>query len=69
MPTSAFIFVDKGDQGILCPAKTNQHCKLDPNLKIHNQEINKIRIGIEYIFGYLQKFNLLAERYHNRAND
>ncbi|WP_143223900.1 transposase family protein [Acinetobacter sp. ANC 3903] len=35
-------------------------CKLDPELKIYNQEINKRRIGIEHVFGRLKTFKILA---------
>nr|WP_257232144.1 transposase family protein [Acinetobacter sp. YH01020] len=47
-------------------SKAKRHCKLDPELKIYNQEINKRRIGIEHIFGCLKTFKILAERYRNR---
>ena len=48
IPFGAFILADKGYQGIyvlypnsLLPLKAKRHCKLDPELKIYNQEINK----------------------------
>jgi len=40
---------------------------LDPELKIYNQESNKIIIGIEHVFGSLKTFNILAERSRNRG--
>ncbi len=36
-------------------------CELDPLLKTYNREINKIRIGIEHVFGTLNTFRILAE--------
>ncbi|MFY5320502.1 transposase [Acinetobacter baumannii] len=47
--------------------KAKKHCKLYPELKIYNQEINKRRIGIEHVFGSLKTFKILAERYRNRG--
>ena len=74
IPFGAFILADKGYQGIyvlypnsLLPLKDKRHCKLDPELKIYNQEINKRRIGIEHVFGSLKTFKILAERYRNRC--
>jgi len=74
IPAGAFILADKGYQGIytvypnsLLPLKkAKKRCKLDPELKIYNQEINKRRIGIEHVFGSLKTFKILAERYRNR---
>ncbi|NNH01771.1 transposase [Acinetobacter sp. ANC 5414] len=51
----------------LLPLKAKRCCKLDPELKIHNQEINKRRIGIEHVFGSLKTFKILAGRYRNRG--
>jgi len=74
IPEEAFILADKGYQGIyavyansLLPLKAKRHCKLDPELKIYNQEINKKRIGIEHVFGRLKTFKILADRYRNRG--
>ena len=74
IPVSAFILADKGYQGIytvypnsLLPLKAKKRCKLDSELKIYNQEINKRRIGIEHVFGSLKTFKIFAERYHNRG--
>lgn len=74
IPEGAFILADKGYQGIyavysnsLLPLKAKCHCKLDPELKMYNQEINKRRIGIEHIFGRLKTFKILADRYRNRG--
>ena len=74
IPSEAFVLADKGYQGIytlyrnsLLPLKAKRRCKLDPELKIYNQEINKRRIGIEHVFGSLKTFKILAERYRNRA--
>ena len=74
IPVGAFILADKGYQGIntlypnsLLPLKAKRHCKLDPELKLYNQEINKRRIGIEHVFGSLKTFKILAERYRNRG--
>ena len=74
IPSGAFVLADKGYQGIytlypnsLLPLKAKRHCKLDPELKIYNQEINKRRMGIEYVCGILKTINILAERYRNRA--
>nr|WP_279324172.1 hypothetical protein [Acinetobacter sp. NIPH1876] len=39
----------------LLPLKAKRRCKLDPELKIYNQEINKRRIGIEHVFGHCCK--------------
>ncbi|MFZ0023957.1 transposase [Acinetobacter sp.] len=46
--------------------KSQKRCKLDPDLKIYNQGINKSRIGIEHVFGSLKTFKILAECYRNR---
>jgi len=51
----------------LLPLKAKRCCKLDPELKIYNQEINKRRIGIEHVFGSLKTFRILAGRYRNRG--
>ncbi|MGO1160280.1 IS5 family transposase [Acinetobacter lwoffii] len=74
IPFGAFILADKGYQEIyalhpnsLLPLKAKRHCKLDTELKIYNQEINKRRVGIEHVFGRLKTFKILAERYRNRA--
>lgn len=74
IPVGAFILADKGYQGIysvypnsLLPLKAKKRCKLDPELKIYNHEINKRRIGVEHIFGRLKTFKILAEHYRNRA--
>ena len=74
IPSEAFVIADKGYQGIyalhpnsLLPLKAKRRCKLDPELKIYNQEINKRRIGIEHVFGSLKTFEILAERYRNRG--
>ncbi|AMW79184.1 transposase [Acinetobacter sp. TGL-Y2] len=74
VPKGAFILADKGYQGIyamypnsLLPVKVKKRCKLDPELKVYNQEINKRRIGIEHVFGSLKTFKVLAERYRNRG--
>lgn len=67
IPVDAFILVAKGYQGMytvypksLLPLKAKKHCKLDPELRLYNQEINKRRIGIEHVFGRLKtlKFSL-----------
>ena len=72
--SEAFVLADKGYQGIyalhpnsLLPLKAKRRCKLDPELKIYNQEINKRRIGIEHVFGRLKTFKIFAERYRNRG--
>ncbi|MBC6674973.1 transposase [Acinetobacter sp. SwsAc6] len=49
------------------PLKAKRHCKLDPQLKMYNQEINRRRIGIEHVFGRLKTFKILADRYRNRG--
>ena len=74
VPVGAFILADKGYQGIyavypdsLLPSKAKKGYKLDPELKIYNQEINKRRIGIEHVFGRLKTFKILSERYRNRG--
>ncbi|WP_180108062.1 transposase family protein [Acinetobacter sp. YH12085] len=74
IPSGAFILADKGYQGIyavnpnsLLPLKAKRRCKLEPELKIYNQAINKRRIGIEHVFGSLKTFKILAERYRNRG--
>ncbi|WP_252360630.1 transposase family protein [Acinetobacter radioresistens] len=74
MPSGAFILADKDYQGryavypnSLLPLKAKRCCKLDPELKIYNQEINKRRIGIEHVFGSLKTFRILAGRYRNRG--
>jgi len=48
-----FILADKGYQGIytlypnsLLPSKAKRRCKLDPELKIYNQEIKKEESGL-----------------------
>ena len=53
IPANTFILADKGYQGIyavypnsLLPLKAKKRCKLHPELKLYNQEINKRRIGI-----------------------
>ena len=51
----------------LLPLKSKKRCKLDPELKVYNQEINKRRIGIEHVFGSLKTFKIFAERYRNRG--
>jgi hypothetical protein len=51
----------------LLPLKAKRGCKLDAELKIYNQAINKRRIGIEHVFGRLKTFKILAERYRNRG--
>ena len=70
----SFILADKGYQGIyavypnsLLPLKAKKRCKLDSELNIYNQEINKRRMGIEHVFGSLKTFKILAERYRNRG--
>ena len=74
IPTGTFILADKGYQGIyamypnsLLPLKVKRRCKLDPELKLYNQEVNKRRIGIGHVFGSLKTFKILAERYRNRG--
>ncbi|ENW93440.1 hypothetical protein F903_02857 [Acinetobacter sp. NIPH 298] len=74
VPTNSFILADKGYQGIyaiypnsLLPCKAKKRCALDPVLRIYNREINKRRIRIEYVFGTLKTFRILAERYRNRG--
>ena len=74
IPPGAFILTDKGYQGIyamypnsLSPLKAKRRCKLDPELKIYNQEINKRRIRIEHVFSRLKTFKIIAERYRNRG--
>ncbi|MGX9608455.1 transposase family protein [Acinetobacter sp. T63] len=47
--------------------KSKKRCKLTPELKLYNQEINKRRIGIEHVFGSLKTFKILTERYRNRG--
>ncbi|MGY0205368.1 transposase family protein, partial [Acinetobacter soli] len=42
------------------PLKAKKRCKLDPELKLYNREINKRRIGIEHVFGSLKTFKILA---------
>ena len=49
----------------LLPLKSKRHCKLDTELNIYNQEINKRRIGVEHVFGSLKTFKILAEHYPN----
>lgn len=49
------------------PIKAKRGCKLEPEIKVYNQEINKRRIGIEHVFGRLKTFKILAERYRNRG--
>lgn len=36
-------------------------------LQIDNQEINKRRIGCEHVFGSLNTFKILVQRYRNRC--
>ena len=74
IPAGAFILADKGYQGIyalfansLLPLKAKRSCKLNPELKIYNREINKRRIGIEHVFGKLKTFKILAGHYRNRG--
>lgn len=74
IPVGAFILADKGYQGIyavysnsLLPLKAKRRCKLHPELKIYNREINKRRIGIEHVFGKLKTFKILAGGYRNRG--
>jgi len=74
IPVGSFILGDKGYQEMytvypnsLLPLKSKKCCKLDPELKLYNQEINKRRIGIEHVFGTLKTFKILAERYRNRG--
>ena len=74
IPVGIFILADRGYEGIytvypnsLLPLKAKKCCKLDPELKIYNQEINKRRIWIEHLFGTLKTFKTLAERYRNRG--
>jgi len=74
IPKGSFILADKGYQGIyevyeksLIPLKTKKGQKLADELKIHNREINKRRIGIEHVFGKLKTFRILSERYRNRG--
>ncbi|WP_425972232.1 transposase [Acinetobacter sp. TSRC1-3] len=74
IPVDAFILGDNGCQGIysvyaqsLLPFKAKRRCKLDPELKVYNREINNRRIGIEHVFGDLKTFKILAERYRNRG--
>ncbi|MFW2160619.1 transposase [Acinetobacter beijerinckii] len=49
------------------PLKAKRGFKLDPELKVFNQEMNRRRIGIEHVFGSLKTFRILAERYRNRG--
>jgi len=72
IPKGSFILADKGYQGVyavypnsLLLLKANKHCKLDPELKVYNQQINKRRIGIEHVFDRLKTLKILAERYRN----
>ena len=74
IPFGAFILADKGYRGIytlypnsLLPLKAKRRCKLAPELKSYNQEINKRRTGIEHVFRSLKTFKILAERYRNRG--
>ena len=53
IPSGTFILADKGYQGIytlypnsLLPSKAKRRCKLDPELKIYNQEIKKEESGL-----------------------
>ncbi|APX64219.1 MULTISPECIES: hypothetical protein [Acinetobacter] len=48
IPSGTFVLTDRGYQRIytlypntLLPLKAKSRCKLDPELKIYNQEINK----------------------------
>lgn len=75
IPKGAFILADKGYQGIydvyersLIPLKAKKGQKLANELKIHNREMNRRRIGIEHVFGKLKVFRILSERYRNRGN-
>ncbi len=47
------------------PLKANKRGNLHSELKKYNREINKIRIGIEHVFGRLKIFKILAGRYRN----
>ncbi|WP_205677613.1 transposase family protein [Acinetobacter sp. ANC 4641] len=74
IPVGAFLLADKGYQGIyklypnsLFPLKAKRRCKLNPELKIYNREINKRRIGIEHVFGSLKTFKILTGSYRNRG--
>ncbi|OTG94848.1 hypothetical protein B9T35_05620 [Acinetobacter sp. ANC 3832] len=74
IPKDSFVFADKGYQGIydiyersLIPIKAKRGCKLDPELKKYNREINKRRIGVEHVFDVLKTFRILSERYRNRG--
>ena len=74
IPQGAFILADKGYQGVykvysnsLLPLKAKRGCKLEPELKLYNQEINKRRIGVEHVFGRLKTFKILAGGYRNRG--
>ena len=76
IPFGAFILADKGYQGIyavypniLLPLKAKRRCKLDPELKIYNQEINKRRIGIEHVFGSLKPLRSLLSVIEIEAKD
>ncbi|WP_180114910.1 transposase family protein [Acinetobacter sp. YH12063] len=67
IPAGCFLLVDKGYQVIytvypnsLLPLKAKKHCRLEPELKLYNQEINKRRIGIQHVFGTLKTFKILA---------
>ncbi|WP_174428842.1 transposase family protein [Acinetobacter brisouii] len=50
----------------LLSLKAKRRCKLNPELRIYNREINKRRIGIEHVFGKLKTFKILAGRYRSR---
>ena len=74
IPKNSIVLADKGYQGIyniyansLLPMKAKKGCRLDPELKKYNREINKRRIGVEHVFGVLKHFKILAERYRNRG--
>ena len=74
IPQGAFILADKCYQGIykvysnsLLPLKAKRGCKLEPELKLYNQEINKRRIGVEHVFSRLKTFKILAGGYRNRG--
>ena len=66
------IFVDKGYYGIkkyhnkvLIPQKNKKKIPLNKNELKQNQEINKIRIRIGYVFGILKRYKILSTQYRN----
>ena len=76
IPAGAFILADKGYQGIysvypnsLLPLKAKKRCKLNPELKIYNQEINERRIGIKHIFGSTKPLKSLLSVIKIEAKD